>query len=51
MVLGVGAAVLAVIASFSIKELTLRTHFGAAPGTDAEEGPEPARPTRVPLLD
>ncbi len=51
MLLGVGAAVLAVVASLGIKELKLRTHLGTAPGIDGALGPEAVRSTRVPLPD
>ncbi len=51
MLLGVGAAVLAVVASLGIRELTLRTHVGREPGTDGTLGSEGVRPTRVPVLD
>ena len=51
MLLGVGAAVLAVVASLGIKELKLRTHLGTAPGIDGAPGPEAVRPTRVPVPD
>jgi len=51
MLLGVGAAVLAVIASLLLKELRLRTHVGAEPGTDGKPGSETARLTGVPAPD
>ena len=51
MLLGVGAAVLAVIASLLLKELRLRTHVGAEPGTDGNPGSETARLTGVPAPD
>jgi EmrB/QacA subfamily drug resistance transporter len=51
MLLGVGAAVLAVIASLLLKELRLRTHVGAEPGTDGKPGFETARLTGVPAPD
>jgi EmrB/QacA subfamily drug resistance transporter len=51
MLLGVGAAVLAVIASLLLKELRLRTHVGAETGTDGKLGSETARLTGVPAPD
>ena len=51
MLLGVGAAVLAVIASLVLKELRLRTHVGAEPETDGKPGSETARLTGVPAPD
>jgi ABC-type Fe3+ transport system permease subunit len=51
MLLGVGAAVLAVIASLLLKELRLRTHVGAEPGTGGKPGSETARLTGVPAPD
>ena len=51
MFLGVGAAVLAVVASLAIRELKLRTHIGAEPSVDGRPGPEPAPSTRMPALD
>ena len=51
MLLGVGAAVLAVIASLLLKELRLRTHVGAEPWTGGKPGSETARLTGVPAPD
>jgi EmrB/QacA subfamily drug resistance transporter len=51
MFLGVGAAVLAVVASLGIRELKLRTHVGTEPGTEGALGSEAVRSTRVPLPD
>ena len=51
MFLGVGAAVLAVVASLGIRELKLRTHIGTEPGTDGTLGSEAVRSTRMPLPD
>jgi EmrB/QacA subfamily drug resistance transporter len=51
MLLGVGAAVLAVVVSLLLREVPLRGHFGAESGTDRRRAPEPVRSTRVPVLD
>jgi|BarGraNGADG00312_1021997.scaffolds.fasta_scaffold09499_2 EmrB/QacA subfamily drug resistance transporter len=51
MLLGVGAAVLAVVVSLLLREVPLRGHFGAEPGTDRHRAPDPVRSTRVPVLD
>jgi EmrB/QacA subfamily drug resistance transporter len=53
MYLGVGAAFLAVVASFLIKEIPLRRHVGAEPGTQAVPAPEAeaVRSSRMPALD
>ncbi len=51
MVLGVGAAVLAVLATFMLEELELRTHVGADPAVDARRGSEPIPSPRMPALD
>ncbi len=51
MVLGVGAAVLAIFASFMLEELELRTHVGADPAIDARPGSEPIPSPRMPALD
>ena len=51
MLLGVGAAVLAVVVSLLLREVPLRGHFGAESGTDRRRAPEPVRATRVPVLD
>ena len=51
MVLGVGAAVLAIFASFMLEELELRTHVGADPAVDARRGSEPIPSPRMPALD
>ena len=53
MYLGVGAAFLAVIASFVIREIPLRRHVGAEPGTEAVPAPESetVRSSRMPALD
>jgi len=51
MLLGVGAAVLAVVVSLLLREVPLRGHFGAEPGTDLHRAPDPVRSTRVPVLD
>ena len=51
MLLGVGAAVLAVIASLLLKELRLRIHVGAEPWTGGKPGSETARLTGVPAPD
>jgi EmrB/QacA subfamily drug resistance transporter len=51
MLLGVGAAVLAVVVSLLLREVPLRGHFGAESGTDGRRAPDPVRSTRVPVLD
>jgi EmrB/QacA subfamily drug resistance transporter len=51
MLLGVGAAVLAVVVSLLLREVPLRGHFGAEPGTDRHRAPEAVRSTRMPVLD
>ena len=54
MYLGVGAALLAVVASIAIKEIPLRRHVGAEPGAEAIPAPaeaEAMRSSRMPALD
>jgi MFS family permease len=51
MFLGVGAAMLAVVASLLIVEIPLRRHVGAEPGADGRPTPESAPSTRLPALD
>ena len=53
MYLGVGAALLAVIATIAIKEIPLRRHVGAEPGSEAipPAEAEPVRSPRMPALD
>jgi EmrB/QacA subfamily drug resistance transporter len=51
MVLGVGAAVLAIFASFMLEELPLRTHVGEEPAIDTRHGSEPVTSTRISALD
>ncbi len=51
MLLGVGAAVLAVVVSLLLREVPLRGRFGAESGTDGRRAPDPVRSTRVPVLD
>ena len=53
MFLGVGAAILAVVALFAIREIPLRRHVGAEPGTEAIPAPEAeaVRSSRMPALD
>ena len=51
MLLGVGAAVLAVVVSLLLREVPLRGHFGAETGTDRHRTPDPVGSTRVPVLD
>lgn len=51
MLLGVGAAVLAVVASLLLKEVPLRTHVGAAPAANGRLDVDLAASTRTPVLD
>ena len=51
MLLGVVAAALAVVASFLIREIPLRTHVGEAPAVAGAGSAAPAPPNRLPALD
>ncbi len=51
ILLGVGAAVLAVVASLLLKEVPLRTHVGAAPAANGRLDVDVAASTRTPVLD